>query len=93
MKKDEAGLLPEEPKNLIEQRTSKKVKFLGTQSFINAATGEIVEMSVTDIEERDFNFVAVAYAGGAEIPYFEKAQYFNIIFFEKGKKEIRDICF
>ena len=59
MKKDEAGLLPEEPKNLIEQRTSKKVKFLGTQSFINAATGEIVEMSVTDIEERDFNFTKI----------------------------------
>lgn len=48
---------------------------------------------VKEKKERDFNFVAVAYAGGAEIPYFEKAQYFNIIFFEKGKKEIRDICF
>lgn len=38
------------------QTTSKKVKFKGTESFINAATGEVVEMQVTDIEERDFNF-------------------------------------
>lgn len=41
------------------QTTSKKVKFHGTESFINASTGELVEMQVTDIEERDFNFAKV----------------------------------
>lgn len=48
------------PKNdLTVKATTKKVKFLGTQSFINAETGEVVEMQVTDIEERDFNFTKV----------------------------------
>ncbi|MGN0240097.1 MAG: NifB/NifX family molybdenum-iron cluster-binding protein [Candidatus Weimeria sp.] len=37
-------------------------------------------------KDRSFDFVAVAYAGGASIPYFEKAEYFNIIFFEEGKR-------
>src|SRR5690606_40179907 len=36
--------------------TRKKVKFTGTQKYINQDTGEIVEMSVTEIEERDANF-------------------------------------
>lgn len=36
--------------------TSKKVKFKGTETFINQTTGEIVEMQVTNIEERDANF-------------------------------------
>ncbi|WP_052725927.1 replication/maintenance protein RepL [Bacillus thermotolerans] len=36
--------------------TRKKVKFLGEQEFINAQTGEIHKMQVTDIEERDANF-------------------------------------
>ncbi len=39
--------------------TSKKVKFHGTQSYINANTGELIEMQVTDIEERDFNFAKI----------------------------------
>ena len=34
----------------------KKVKFSGTQKFIKQDTGEIVEMNVTEIEERDANF-------------------------------------
>lgn len=38
------------------QQTTKKVKFIGTQTFINAETGEIQEMQVSNIEERDFNF-------------------------------------
>ena len=42
-----------------EQRTTKKVKYVGTQQFINKETGEVVEMEVTDIEERDFNFSKV----------------------------------
>ena len=39
--------------------TTKKVKYIGTQKFINAATGELEEMQVTNIEERDFNFTKV----------------------------------
>lgn len=42
-----------------KQQTSKKVKFVGTQSYINADTGEIVDMQVSQIEERDFNFMKV----------------------------------
>lgn len=38
------------------QKTKKKVKFKGTETFINSVTGELIEMQVTDIEERDFNF-------------------------------------
>lgn len=41
------------------QQTSKKVKFVGTQKFVNTSTGEIVDMAVTDIEDRDFNFSKV----------------------------------
>ena len=36
--------------------TRKKVKVIGTESYINQATGEINEMQVIDIEERDANF-------------------------------------
>ena len=36
--------------------TRKKVKVVGTESYINRATGEIKDMQVIDIEERDFNF-------------------------------------
>lgn len=43
-------------KKKTNQTTSKKVKYKGTESFVNAATGEIIEMQVTEIEERDFNF-------------------------------------
>lgn len=38
------------------KKTIKKVKYVGVQNYINADTGEVVEMQVTDIEERDFNF-------------------------------------
>ena len=41
------------------KKTTKKVKFVGTQEFIDAKTGELVKMSVTDIEERDFNFMKI----------------------------------
>lgn len=40
-------------------RTSKKVKVVGTQEYINPDTGEFVSMQVTSIEERDFNFTKV----------------------------------
>ena len=39
--------------------TSKKVKLIGTEQFINASTGELVDMQVTSVEERDFNFSKV----------------------------------
>lgn len=36
--------------------TRKKVKVIGTESYINRATGEIQNMQVIQIEERDANF-------------------------------------
>lgn len=36
--------------------TRKKVKVIGTETYINQSTGEINEMQVIDIEERDANF-------------------------------------
>lgn len=39
--------------------TTKKVKYVGTQTFINANTMEVEEMTVTSVEERDFNFKKV----------------------------------
>lgn len=38
------------------QTTKKKVKIVGTETFINANTGEVEEMNVISVEERDFNF-------------------------------------
>lgn len=43
----------------MAQTTSKKVKYVGTEHFINAETGELQEMQVTSIEDRDFNFSKV----------------------------------
>jgi hypothetical protein len=39
-----------------QQTTTKKVKCIGTEQYINARTGELEEMQVTTIEERDYNF-------------------------------------
>lgn len=39
-----------------EKTTTKKVKLIGKEQYINASTGEIQEMSVISVEERDFNF-------------------------------------
>lgn len=36
--------------------TSKKVKIIGNQTYINRDTGEIEDFQVVNIEERDFNF-------------------------------------
>lgn len=36
--------------------TEKKVKYVGTEQYINARTGEIEDFCVTSIEERDYNF-------------------------------------
>lgn len=49
-----AKQLPAQQKK--EQRTQKKVKVIGHQDYINATTGELERMQVTNIEERDFNF-------------------------------------
>ena len=38
------------------QQTTKKVKYVGTETFINAETGEIMDIQVSNVEERDFNF-------------------------------------
>lgn len=42
--------LPEAP------RSSKKVKIIGTETYIRQATGEAQEFNVIDIEDRDANF-------------------------------------
>lgn len=39
--------------------TTKKVKVIGEQEYINAATGEMETFLVTDVEDRDFNFTKV----------------------------------
>lgn len=36
--------------------TRKKVKVVGTETYLNQATGELNEMQVVEIEERDANF-------------------------------------
>lgn len=40
-------------------KTGKKVKYVGTEEFVNVATGEIEEFQVTKIEDRDYNFTKV----------------------------------
>ncbi|RRD35974.1 winged helix-turn-helix transcriptional regulator [Leptotrichia sp. OH3620_COT-345] len=42
-----------------EKITSKKVKVLGTQQYINANTGELEDFQVTSLQDRDFNFTKV----------------------------------
>ena len=39
-----------------EITTTKKVKIVGTQQFINKSTGEVEDFQVVNIEDRDFNF-------------------------------------
>lgn len=36
--------------------TSKKTKIVGTQSYTNPNTGEVIECQVIQVEDRDFNF-------------------------------------
>lgn len=40
----------------MQQTTTKKVKIIGTQQYINTQTGTLETMQVTSIEDRDFNF-------------------------------------
>lgn len=41
------------------QQTTKKVKYIGTQEYINTTTGEVESFQVTSVEERDFNFTKI----------------------------------
>ena len=45
--------------NLPTKHTRKKVKVIGVENYINVATGELVPMATTNIEDRDFNFSKV----------------------------------
>lgn len=38
------------------RRTTKKTKVIGTETYINESTGELKEMQVITVEDRDFNF-------------------------------------
>ena len=40
----------------MTQKTRKKMKIIGTEEYINRATGEVEQMNVIRIEERDANF-------------------------------------
>ena len=40
----------------MNKQTNKKVKVVGTETYINRETGEIQEMNVISLEDRDFNF-------------------------------------
>ena len=42
-----------------EIQTTKKVKVIGEQTYINPDTGEVEKFQVTSIEERDFNFTKI----------------------------------
>lgn len=46
-------------KKIAEQHTEKKVKYVGTEQWLNPKTGVLEEFHVTSIEERDFNFSKV----------------------------------
>ncbi len=39
--------------------TTKKVKVKGTETYLNQRTGEIQEMQVVSLEDRDFNFTKI----------------------------------
>ena len=41
---------------MIQNKTSKKVKVIGTESYINANTGEVEDFQVVRMEDRDFDF-------------------------------------
>lgn len=46
-------------KKSLDKSRRKKVKVVGTEKFVNQRTGEVEEMLVTEVEERDFNFTKV----------------------------------
>ena len=40
----------------MPKQTTKKVKIIGTQQYINTTDGTVEDFQVMKIEERDFNF-------------------------------------
>lgn len=40
----------------MNEQTLRKVRVVGTEMYVNQRTGELQEMQVINIEERDFNF-------------------------------------
>ena len=38
------------------KKTTKKVKIVGTEQYINSSTGELEDFQVVKLEDRDFNF-------------------------------------
>jgi len=43
-------------KKLTKQKTIKKMKIIGTEEYVNKATGEIIQTQTVKMESRDFNF-------------------------------------
>jgi len=43
-------------KKITKQKTTKKMKVVGTQQYINKESGEVENFNVIKIESRDFNF-------------------------------------
>jgi hypothetical protein len=41
---------------MVQSKTTKKVKIVGTESYINASTGKMEEFQVVKMEDRDFDF-------------------------------------
>lgn len=48
--------MSKEEKPVKKQSTFKKLKVVGTQTYVNPNTGEVVPMQVVEIEDRDANF-------------------------------------
>ena len=40
----------------MKKQTTKKMRIVGTESYTNSKTGEIKEMQVIEMQDRDFNF-------------------------------------
>lgn len=57
--KTKLELIRERSDRLKQQTTKNKVKVIGTEQYINVSTGELEEMQVTTIEERDYNFTKI----------------------------------
>lgn len=50
---------PEKAQTKQPATTSKKVKVVGTQDYLDMTTGELIPMQVMSVEERDFNFTKI----------------------------------
>jgi len=58
MKKQESKIIKKTKSTLTKKgpTTTKKMKVVGTQNYLNQETGELTEMQVIKLEDRDFNF-------------------------------------